>query len=193
VYASSVFNHDENFSLRVWFQQRLLNLGVWEDCPHPPDDAIIAPGAQHQFSHYIREIEALGLKVWAVENDRSSNMYLNLHDSQERLIALTGRPDYLISASANTRANFLEKTKFVIEVQSQWNLELCEYQIQLYLLILMNIRGLTNVYGFLVQQDGNCRAYRAFRDAAGNGMYERNEVFHVSHLANLIRILLLTV
>ena len=190
MHASNVFNYDEDGTLRIWFQQRLLNLGAWEECPHPPGVAIIAPGAHHQFRHYIREIEALDLKVWAIEKDQGSNMYLNLHDSHGRLVALAGRPDYLISAAATTRANFLEKTKCVIEVQSQWNLDLCEYQIQLYLLILMNIRGLTNVYGFLVRQDGNCRAYRAFRGAEGNCMYEENDVFHVSHLANVIRMLL---
>ena len=190
VHASSVFNHDEDGTLRVWFQQRLLNIGIWEDCPHPPDVAIIAPDARHNFRHYIQEIEALDLKVWSIESDRGSNMYLNLHDSHGRLVVLAGRPDYLISASATTRANFLENTKCVIEVQSQENLDRCEYQIQLYLLILMNIRGLTNVYGFLVRLDGNCRAYRAFRGAEGDCMYEENDVFHVSHLANVIRMLL---
>ena len=190
MHASNVFNHDEDGTLRVWFQQRLLNIKTWVDCPHPADVANIAPGALHQFCHYIREIEALDLKVWAIETDPGSNMYLNLHDSLGRLIMLAGRPDYLISAAATTRANFLDKTKCVIEVQSQKNLEICEYQIQLYLLVLMNIRGLTNVYGFLVREDGNCRAYRAFRGAEGDCMYEENDVFHVSHLAQVIRMLL---
>ena len=34
------------------------------------------------------------------------------------------------------------------------------------------------------------RAYHAFRGAEGNCMYEENDVFHVSHLANVIRMLL---
>ena len=187
VHASSVFNDDEDGSLRVWFQQRLLNIGVWNGCPHPPDDAVIAFGAPHDFSHYIPDINALNLKVWKVENEQ----YLNLHDSRGRLVALAGRPDFLVSASTTTRADFLQMTKCVIEVQSQRNIERCEYQIQLYLLILMNIRGLTNVYGFLVHLDGNCRAYRAFRGAEGNGMYEDSNVFHVSHLPYVIRELLL--
>jgi hypothetical protein len=54
----------------------------------------------------------------------------------------------------------------------------------------MNIRGLRNVYGFLVRQDGNCRAYRAFRGAAGDCIYEGNDVFHVSHVASVISMIL---
>ena len=191
VHASSVFNDDEDGSLRVWFRQRLLNIGNWNGCPHPPDDAVIAFGAPHDFSHYIPDINALNLKVWKVENDPGANLYLNLHDSRGCLVALAGRPDFLVSASTTTRADFLQMAKCVIEVQSQRNIERCEYQIQLYLLILMNIRGLTNVYGFLVHLDGNCRAYRAFRGTEGNRMYEENNVFHVSHLPYVIRELLL--
>mmetsp|Transcript_28088 Transcript_28088/g.38633 ORF Transcript_28088/g.38633 Transcript_28088/m.38633 type:complete len:219 (+) Transcript_28088:225-881(+) len=192
VRASRVFNHDEDGSLRAWFRQRLLNLGSWNECPHPPDEAAIVLDASHDFCHYIPDIKALNLKVWNVENDPGANMYLNLHDSLGRLVALGGQPDYLISAPTSTKADYLHTTKCIIELQSHENIELCEYQIQLCLLILMNIRGLMNLYGFLIQSDGNCRAYCACRGAEGNGMYEKDSVFHVSHLAYVIRELLQT-
>lgn len=186
VHASSVFNHDEDGYLRIWFRQRLLDLGVWSWCPHPPEDAVIAHDAHHDFPHYIPDITALNLTVFRMEKNRGSYSYLNIHDPLGRVVALAGRPDYVISAPNTTKANFLYMAECVIVVQSQQSLELCEYQIQIYLLILMNVRGLMNIYGFLVRLDGNCRAYRCFRGVDGSGMDEEDSVFHVSHLAYVI-------
>lgn len=78
----------------------------------------------------------------------------------------------------------------VIEIQSKPDEERCELQMQVYLLLLMNTRGLRRVFGILVYNDGRCRAYKASRDVGNNCVYEQDEIFYVCHIARVIADLL---
>ena len=57
-----------------------------------------------------------------------------------------------------------------------------------YLYIFMNRQGLDKVIGFLVQLDGNVRAYRACREP--DIIYEENETFKVQHIVGVLHELL---
>ncbi len=54
----------------------------------------------------------------------------------------------------------------------------------------MNMEGLKAVIGFLVQDNGMCRTYKATRSPVSI-LYEQNDLVHVSHLADVMQKLLL--
>ena len=187
IHASSVFNGDDDGDLRNWFTQNLVAVTAWE-CPHSVD--VVPMDAKRTFREYIRPIKALGLKVWDIQSDQRATGYLNLTDSDGTRIDLAGRADFLITPETSTLADYLVRIKFVIEIQSGDNIDYCEYQMKLYLLILMNTRGLDVLHGFLVRNDGNCRAYQARRSADGGCIYEENDIFHIYHIVHVITALL---
>ena len=189
VHASSMFNSDNSGELIAWFRLCLVTVTNW-DCPHPDGD-YLPMGASRNFREYISDIQSLGLKVWSIENDQRATGYLNLIDDTNEKLLVAGRADFIITDNACNLANYLFSVKFVVEIQSQDDDLLCELQMQLYLLILMNTRALSSVYGFLVYRDGRCRAYRARRSAPdGNCIYEENDTFQVFHIKTVIDILL---
>ncbi len=55
-----------------------------------------------------------------------------------------------------------------------------------YLLILMNTKGLRALVGFLVYLDGQCRAFKATRNIDGNCVYEMNDRFHVAYMSDVL-------
>ena len=68
----------------------------------------------------------------------------------------------------------------IVEVQSKHrdrDIPFCEVQLQLCLMLAMNKLNLSAVVGFLVQDDGMCRTYKASR--ARSIMYEQNDLVHV--------------
>mmetsp|Transcript_22957 Transcript_22957/g.32958 ORF Transcript_22957/g.32958 Transcript_22957/m.32958 type:complete len:92 (+) Transcript_22957:96-371(+) len=52
---------------------------------------------------------------------------------------------------------------------------------------IMNMYALPAVVGFLVQDDGMCRTYKATRQPESI-MYEQNDLVHVSQIAEVIRV-----
>ena len=183
VHASSLFNRDNDQVLEHWFTQNLVQTQDWV-CWHPHDFPM---DVSRNFVDYIHELEASGLRVWDVKNDIRATGYLNLTSPDGRLVVLTGRGDYLLTSNEATEADYLWRINCIVEIQSQQDehIRRCELQLQLYLLILMNTRGLANLLGFLVQDNGMCRAYRARRDGR-NCIYEENDEFHVCHIAAVV-------
>jgi hypothetical protein len=50
----------------------------------------------------------------------------------------------------------------------------------------MNVKGHRHLIGFLVLLDGRVQAYKASRQGSTGGVvYEENDYFHVSHIANM--------
>ncbi len=84
---------------------------------------------------YIGAMEALGLKVWDIENDQLAIGYLNL---------VYFRVDPL-HQSGPLAFHSMRDRDSVSNDDAQ-----CEYQLQLYLRILMNTRMLETLYGFLI-------------------------------------------
>ena len=65
------------------------------------------------------------------------------------------------------------------------DIPLCEVQLQLYLMLAMNKLNLSAVVGFLVQDDGMCRTYKASR-ARSIIMYEQNDLVHIFRIADVL-------
>lgn len=65
-------------------------------------------------------------------------------------------------------------------------MNLSELQMQVYVLILMNTKGLSALAGFLILDNGQCRAYKASRDAMDDCLFEMNSLFHVCHLPEVM-------
>lgn len=188
VHASSMFNGDDNGEISEWFHEQLVHPIPWE-CPHPDD--LPDPEDSRMFDEMIKgRIRNLGLRVWDIQRSQNSTGYLTIRDARGRKILLSGLADFILTDQAADEADFLFHTQVVIEIQSQLDEIYCEHQIQVYLLLLMNTRGLTSVFGVLIYNDGRCRAYRATRGVGNNCMYEENGIFYVCHLPQVIGSLL---
>lgn len=88
-------------------------------------------------------------------------------DGSSTLIA--GRVDFIVTRADATTVNYLNEMLCVIEIQSKDNEDECELQMLVYLLIFMNTKkNLHQLVGFLVYKDGQCRAFKASRDAYNN-------------------------
>jgi hypothetical protein len=118
--------------------------------------------------------------------------YLTVKERQPRLdgavarINLAGRTDFIVTNFDVDAAEFMFRTLVVIEIQSQLDDRRCELQMQVYLLLLMNTKALTQVFGILVYNNGRCRTFQARRDATGNCVYEQNGMFYLSQIALVI-------
>ena len=66
------------------------------------------------------------------------------------------------------------------------DIALCEVQLQLY---LTNMYALPAMVGFLVQVDGMCRTCKATRKPESMIMHEQSDLVHVSHIAEVLRVL----
>ena len=190
VHASSMFNGDEDNEVREWFVQELVHPIHW-NCPHPDD--LPGPEDSKQFDETIRNgLRDLRLRVWDIQRSQNSAGYLTIRDRSDRKILLSGLADFILTDQSADEADFLFHTLVVIEIQSQPDDTLCELQIQVYLLLLMNTKALQSVFGVLIYTDGRCRAYRASRGGVGNNcVYEqKNGIFYVIHLPQVIGSLL---
>jgi len=181
-----VFNGDEGGELTHWFKRHLVSVVEWE-CEHPDNPVA---DCSRKFVDYIPRIVALNLKVFDVQMKQRAYMYLDIIDSNGIKFAYAGRADYIISSARASRTTCLSEAICVVEIQSKDNEQLCELQLQSYMLILMNTQRLRGLLGFLVLNNGNCRVYRASRSEDGDCIYEENDVFHVCFIADVIQSLL---
>ena len=78
------------------------------------------------------------------------------------------------------------RTRKIQSKHGDRNTELCELQMQVYLLILMNTKHLPAVVGFLVLDNGQCRAFKSTRDESGGCLFEMNDLFHVGYIAQVM-------
>lgn len=167
-----------------WFQNNLVLPHEW-DLEHPND---VPQHASTRFISYEAAFLRLGYKIWKIENKQHATSYLKVVSSNDdnKYIVIAGRADYLITKRDVTVAEYLNKTLCVIEIQSKPQVNLCELQMQLYLLILMNTKRLSALAGFLILDNGQCRAFKASRDEMGDCLFEMNSLFHVCHLPEVM-------
>jgi hypothetical protein len=187
VHASTMFNTDTR-SRSQWFKETLVTPRAWE-LAHPND---VPMGATHLFSDYISSF--VGFRVWDIQNRQHATSYLRVSSVQDPLVfsIIGGRADYVVTSATSTLANYLNTILCVIEIQSKENENLCELQMLVYLLILMNTKHLPFLVGFLVRTDGQCRAFKATRDEFGGCIFEMNDLFHVSYIATIFNNILST-
>jgi hypothetical protein len=180
-HASTMFDDPRAIQ---WFRENLVIPQDWE-LDHPHD---VPPNASNRFPHYLDEFLSLGYKPWKIENKLHATSYLKVISNADnnKFITIAGRADYLITKTGVTVAEYLNKTLCVIEIQSKPEVELCELQMQLYLLILMNTKHLPALAGFLILDNGQCRAYKASRDEMGDCLFEMNDLFHIAYLPRVM-------
>jgi hypothetical protein len=176
-----MFN-DKSEDIGLWFRARLISPVPW-DLAHPVDYPF---DASHKFEAHKHKFVAYRYKVWDIQNSLHATSYLQLTSSLNGVTTLIGgRADFLITRDDKTKADYLDQILCVIEIQSKASVDICELQMLSYLLILMNTKHLRWLIGFLIFDDGRCRAFKASRDVDGNCVYEMNERFHVHHIADV--------
>lgn len=182
-HASTMFN-DENPTTINWFRENLVMTQNW-DLNHPND---VPPNASNRFIDYHQTFAELGYKIWNIENKQHATSYLKVSckDNTNKFITIAGRADYLITKRDITIAEYLNKTLCVIEIQSKPDITLCELQMELYLVILMNTKHLRALVGFLVLDNGLCRAFKATRDDMGDCLFEMNDLVHLTYVAGVM-------
>lgn len=183
VHASTVLSKDSDDSLKQWIEDNIISCSEWS-CSHPDD---YPPSLKNwNMSDYFETFAEFGLKIFDINNRSEFNFGLKLIDSTGECINLKGRADYLVGDITSTIVDVQYWMKCVIEFQSNPKVSDCELQLQLYLVLVMNLRpALPGVLGVLVLRDGRCRAYKATRNG-GNIMYEQNDTFHVQYIAEVI-------
>ena len=193
VHASSLLNsssQQEQAELIGWIRD---NMVLPQDFELDHDHSIVQNSA-NTFSG--AGFVARGFKVFDVGQDATMTCRVKFveRNDRSRYFDLSGRPDYIITHSRNadgivpTRADCLYTALCIVEVQSKHREEdipLCEIELQLYLFLAMNINCLPAAIGFLVQDDGMCRTYRATRQPKAI-MYQQNDLVHVSHLPEVL-------
>ena len=165
-----------------WFTDNLVNPGSFElPASLIARTGTIEPDTSHAFAAYIEVLKDKGYKVWDVQNNQHSTSYLRV-TSENGEADIGGRADFYVTTSDASRADYHTDKKLlcVVEIQSKSNTNHCELQLLVYLLILMNTKGLQVLWGALIQTDGNCRMFKATRNN-GNCIYEQDGLFHVSH------------
>jgi len=183
-HASTMFNSDTAV-VKQWFRNNLVMPRDWE-LEHPND---IPAGASNKFDYHVYRsaFANAGFKLWDIQNKIHATSYIELttvnEPSQSALIG--GRADYLVTRIDANKANYLSKILCIIEVQSKEKEDLCELQMQVYLLILMNTKHLRALVGFAVFRNGQCRAFKATRDEGGGCVFEMNDRFHVTYIAQI--------
>jgi hypothetical protein len=166
-----------------WFRENLVMPREWE-LEHPHD---ILPNSSNKLPDYFHALCSLGYKEWKIENKQHATSYLKVtSQSTDDYITIGGRADYLITKNTVTAAEYLNKILCVIELESKQDVELCQLQMQIYLLILMNTKHLPALVGFLVFNNGQCQAFKATRDEFGGCIFEMNDRFHVCYLWNVM-------
>lgn len=178
-----MFN-EPNYNVADWFTNNLVMPLLW-NLQHPDD---IPEGASNEFhfATYEAKFLLLGYKLWDIRNNQHATSYLQITstvDLNSTLIA--GRADFLVTSTDSSKADYLNKILCVIEVQSKEDRDLCQSQMLANLLILMNTKHLERLVGFLVFNDGQCRAFKATRGVDNNCIYETNDLFHVAYITDM--------
>jgi hypothetical protein len=190
-HASTVFNFDPDQEIRNWFRNVLVCPIPWV-FPHPDE---LPPDKSVQFESYIQNFLDINYQVRNINHPvansntyiANSNTYIAIkREVDNKTVYLSGRADYVVCLSDANDVDYMYKAVCVIEIQSKPNIELCELQMLVYLMLLMNTKSLTKLIGFLVLNDGRCRTYKATRQN-GNVVYEEDDLFHVSFIADVFQ------
>lgn len=89
VHASSMFNGDEDDSVKNWFNLSLVHPIPWE-CPHPNELPLL--NDSRLFVDYFDQIQAHGLRIWDIQRQQNSTGYLTVRAGDKK-IHLSGRAD----------------------------------------------------------------------------------------------------
>lgn len=148
--------------------------------------------ADHSFSP-ARFVDR-GYTVWNVQADETMTYRMKFaqSDDTEKAFDLAGRADYLIthrttpSGVLTAKADLVKAVLCVIMVPPKNDKDtfLREIELQLNLILAMNVGALPGAVGFLVQNNGMCRTYRATRNPKAV-MYEQDDLVHVTHLVDV--------
>jgi hypothetical protein len=188
-HASTMFN-EAAFDVGDWFTSNLVSPLEW--ILEHPDDIPFGASNTFEFLLYCEKFRCFGLKLWDIQNKQHATSYLQLTSNMDgKTTLIAGRADFLVTHANVTMANYLNEMLCVIEIQSKASEVDCELQMLVYLLILMNTKHLKKLVGFLVYKNGQCRAFKASRDIGSNCVYEMNELFHVSYIADILKSILL--
>jgi hypothetical protein len=187
-HASTMFI-DTSHDVESWFYANLVRPIEW-NLEHPDDPP---PAASRSFLDYIETFSQYNYKVWDIQYKIHATTYLQLTSNLDisKTTFIAGRADFLVTPKSSSKATYLSEMLCVIEIQSKTNEQQCELQMLVYLLILMNTKHLKKLVGFLVYNDGQCRAFKANRDIDNNCVYEINDRFHVSHIALMLNNILM--
>lgn len=192
IHASSIIStSDESLKtdLKLWFEQAIAHTEHFE-LSKPALDERQAQGPP-DFMSFTSKIEALGYRVWDIQDRTGETAHILLQDINGSQARLSGRADFLVSSSlAQVRQAASQHAVCVIEKQSKPRDDDCEHQLLSYMVILMNSFGLTKLAGILLYSNGTCRAYRASRGADFQGMYEENDTFLMYQLPDILPTLL---
>eukprot|EP00597_Dinobryon_sp_UTEXLB2267_P006129 CAMPEP_0170062948 /NCGR_PEP_ID=MMETSP0019_2-20121128/3989_1 /TAXON_ID=98059 /ORGANISM="Dinobryon sp., Strain UTEXLB2267" /LENGTH=281 /DNA_ID=CAMNT_0010269235 /DNA_START=305 /DNA_END=1150 /DNA_ORIENTATION=- len=188
IHASSIISssdEDTRDDLKLWFGSALA-LPSYFQLPEPPVSALQADFSR-EFLHYKRNIEALGVGVWDIQETSGDMVSVLLEDSNGAQKRLSGRADFIISSrKATCREAASPYALCVVKKQSKPNEEDCEYQLLTYLFLMMNRYGFPYLAGILLCNDGTCRAYRAIRDSIADSVYESNSKFQLYQIADVL-------
>jgi hypothetical protein len=177
--ASTMFSSE---AVKIWFRNLINATELQFNHPDESDDDRNAP---RTFDAYIPNFQRDGFKVWNVQHGAGANTRLVLV-SDGRYVTISGRPDYLICDGDSVLGNYLQRTRGIVEVQSNPDDERCELQLMVCMFVFMNRYGLDQVVGFLVYADSQVRAYKASRTPI-SVMYEENDRFDVQHIDDIFR------
>jgi hypothetical protein len=172
-----------------WFYETLVSPREWA-LEHPND---VPAGASHNFMDYVGFFGG-HYKLWDIQNRQHATSYLKISSKSDPGVFCTigGRADFIVTPLGSTNADYLSTMLCVIELQSKDNEKLCELQMLVYLLILMNTKHLPFIVGFLVHGNGQCRAFKATRDGDGGCIFEMNDLFHVRYIVDVLQNILST-
>lgn len=181
IHASSMFDQDTE-ELATWFNLNLIMPVEW-NLSHPD---YVPLNASNNFPDYKSDFINRGFKLWDIQNVLHATSYLQLKvkDSDETTL-IAGRADFFITHSNASKANYLTCMLGVVEIQSKDDVKLCELQLLVYLLILMNTKQLPVLIGFLVLKSGMCKAFKSTRHEEGGCVYSMNNFFHVAYIADI--------
>ena len=179
-HASQIFKGNDD--MRTYFSNELVRTTEW-NLEHSNDMDF---SKSRNVKDYSNEFAAHNFKLWDIQNKQEAICRLNLKDKIGKTSEISGRADYLITASTITRAELLISPLCVIEVQSNDDQTSCELQLLTYMLLLLNTKGLHKLLGFLVLNDGRCRTFRASRSMEENVLYEQNDYCHVSQILDIL-------
>jgi hypothetical protein len=189
--ASTIFRGDQGLDVATWFQCYLVCTRHW-DLHHIDEDGggLNVSNSFHSHSHTIVE---KGYTLKTTENNTHATLYLQIKQrNSNKVIKLSGRADYIVAREGSTYATYMDRAHIlaVIKIQSQDDEELCELQMQVYLLIFMNIIRPSRLIGLLALKDGRVKAYKAIWDHESKAVYEQNDYFHVSNIGDVLHSLL---
>ncbi len=187
VHASTAFLDED---IENWFYNNLVFPVDWE-LEYPTEYLESNINSSINFTSYIDSFLPFGYKVLDIQNNSYGNARLKivLKGDKSKFFNFSGRADYLVTTSEDFSIG-TTKMVCVIEIQSKKDKKQCLLQLLSYLLILMNSKNLPWLVGFLVYNDGSCRAFRATRDNNGGCIYEMDSCFHVSHIAEMMNIII---